>query len=184
MRIISGTARGRRLKSPRDRRIRPTEDRIKENVFNLLQGPFQGAVVLDLFSGTGGMALEFASRGAELVWMVDQHPASIRLMTENVELTGLTAQCHIEKGDYRKVLEKARDQKMSFDYIYVDPPYEDQGAYATVLEAIHQWDLMAPGGRIVLEAPRDYDFSKSAPFPVLRQKNYGTKGIWIFEGSA
>lgn len=181
MRVIAGEKKGQRLKTPKGDRIRPTEDRIKENVFNLLYGPFSGANVLDLFSGTGHMGIEFLSRGADFAWFCDNHRESIRITRENISITGYNEKSKVVDGSFEACLDLARKENVTFDYIYVDPPYANRDFYDRTASIVGVDHLLAPGGRMVFESPKDYDFSDYEHFKLVRQKAYGKKIIWIYE---
>lgn len=181
MRVIAGEVKGRRLKTPKDNRVRPTEDRIKENIFNVLFGPFSGTVVLDLFAGTGHMGIEFLSRGADTCWFCDNHPDSLRLIQENLSLTGYRNRSHVVNGSYEKCLNMAKEKDVQFDYVYIDPPYDQKKFYDDSVRLIMQEELLAEGGRIIVEAPNIYDFSEYEHLTLFRKKKYGNKNIWIYE---
>lgn len=181
MRVIAGEVKGRRLKTPKNNRIRPTEDRIKENIFNILFGPFSGTVVLDLFSGTGHMGIEFLSRGAEICWFCDNHPDSQRLIQKNLSLTGYRNKSQIVNGSYVKCLNQAKEKDAQFHYVYIDPPYDRREYYDESVRLIVENNLLAEDGRIILEAPDRYDFSDYEHLKLFRKKQYGKKNIWIFE---
>ncbi|MCX7944534.1 MAG: 16S rRNA (guanine(966)-N(2))-methyltransferase RsmD [Deltaproteobacteria bacterium] len=118
MRIISGSLRGRRIRSPRGNNIRPTSDKVREAYFNILGQYFDGVSVLDLFCGTGAIGFEFLSRGAKRVFFVD---TSISFAKKNADLLNITDRCRFFNMSAEEFLKK-RD-KIIFDYIYVDPPY-------------------------------------------------------------
>ncbi|MDY3119292.1 MAG: 16S rRNA (guanine(966)-N(2))-methyltransferase RsmD [Peptoniphilus sp.] len=181
MRVIAGEKKGRRLKTPKGERVRPTEDRIKENVFNLLYSPFSGVCVLDLFAGTGHIGIEFLSRGAEKAWFCDNHPESLRIIRENIKITGYNEKSKVVETSFEKCLSLARDEAMAFDYIYVDPPYANRDYYDRTAKDVSTYALLAPGGRMVFEAPKAYVFSDYNQLHLVREKAYGTKIIWIYE---
>lgn len=181
MRVIAGEKKGQRLKTPKGDRIRPTEDRIKENVFNLLYGPFSGVSVLDLFSGTGHMGIEFLSRGATSAWFCDNHRESIRITRENIKITGYNDKSRVVEGSFEHCLELAVNEEMAFDYIYVDPPYANRDFYDRAAHTIGAHRLLSSGGRLVFEAPKEYTFSHYEHLALVREKAYGKKKIWIYE---
>ncbi len=181
MRVIAGDVKGRRLKTPKDDRVRPTEDRIKENIFNLLFGPFYGTTVLDLFAGTGHMGIEFLSRGADFCWFCDNHPDSLRLIHDNLSLTGYMNKSEIVNGSFEKCLNLAKERDVQFDYVYIDPPYDQKAYYDEAVTIIAQKKLLSTGGRIIMEAPDRYEFSEYEHLTLLRKKTYGKKNIWIYE---
>ena len=119
MRVITGTARGRRLKEPQGMDIRPTTDKVKESMFSILQFDIEGRRVLDLFGGTGQLGIEALSRGALEVVFVDKSAAALKLIRENLELCGLSDQARVRNGDSLAYLRSGE----KFDLVFLDPPY-------------------------------------------------------------
>ena len=148
MRVISGSARGRKLKSPENYDIRPTTDKVKESVFNIIQFDIEGRRVLDLFAGTGQLGIECLSRGAAEAVFVDGSRESVKIVKENLKSCGMSAPVFQE--DALSFLRRAG----KFDLIFVDPPY-DAGLYKSVLEIINLVDILSDGGIIVCEARRE-----------------------------
>ena len=147
MRVIAGAAKGRRLKEPADRQIRPTTDKVKEAIFSAIQFEIEGRRVLDLFAGTGQMGIEALSRGARQAVFTDLSPAALRIVQENVSACGFDDQAMIRRGDgllYLKSGEK-------FDIIFLDPPY-GTGLAEKALESIIQFDILNENGIIVCES--------------------------------
>ena len=134
MRIIGGTYGGRRLKAPRNDAVRPTGERVREAIFNLL-GPLDDMAVLDLFAGTGALGLEALSRGASRVVFVDAAGAAVRLVRENIALLGDTgdAALIVEHGDALKFARRLGERGERFDLILIDPPYDQVGVILTRL---------------------------------------------------
>lgn len=121
MRIITGSARGRRLLSPEGFDVRPTTDKVKESLFNILQFELEGREVLDLFAGSGQLGLEALSRGAKSAVFVDSSPRSLDIVKKNIRLTGMEAQASAVAGDAFSFL-AVTDRK--FDLVFLDPPYD------------------------------------------------------------
>ena len=124
LRVISGTARGRRLKSVPGDITRPITDRVKESLFNILGPDIQDSVVLDLFAGTGSVGIEALSRGAAHVCFNDRHRMAVKTVKENLEITGLEAKAEILQMDAFTLLERDPDRK--YDYIFIAPPQYKQ----------------------------------------------------------
>src|SRR5699024_2858791 len=124
LRVISGDKKGFKLKAPKGKDTRPTEDRIKESLFNILGPIDENAIVLDLFSGSGSIGIEFLSRGAKSVYFVDSSNLSINIIKENLKHTDLNKRSKIIKGDSVKIVKFLDRKNLKFDYIYIDPPYE------------------------------------------------------------
>lgn len=150
MRIVAGSARGRPIKGPRDDSIRPTADRVRESIFNILGQWLDGARVLDLFAGTGALALEALSRGAVEAVLVDSDREAVALCRENAQALGFAAQCRLLAMPVRRGLELLAKEEARFDLIFADPPYAaEEGTELVVLEGAQR--VLAPGGTVVLE---------------------------------
>ena len=121
MRVITGIARGRRLKEPNGMETRPTTDRVKEGIFSSIQFEVEGRKVLDLFGGTGQMGIEALSRGAAHCTFVDLQKQAVAIIRENVNSTGFADQSTVIQGDALAYLSRCREK---FDLIFLDPPYE------------------------------------------------------------
>lgn len=122
MRIISGKARGTKLYTLEGTNTRPTLDRVKESIFNIIQNKIQGAKILDLFAGSGAIGLECLSRGAEKAILCDQSKQAIEIIKKNIEKTHMEEKTKIYNTDFETCLEKVQGEQ--FDIIYIDPPYE------------------------------------------------------------
>ena len=164
MRVITGSARGRRLKTPESYDIRPTTDNVKEAVFNILQFDIEGRRVLDLFAGTGQLGIEALSRGAAEAVFVDHDRASVQIVKENLKTCGLNGT--VISGDSLAYLKSCG----KFDVIFVDPPY-DSGLYEPVLNTINSVDILSEGGIMIVEARRNTALPDMRP-PYRRIKEY------------
>jgi len=153
VRIISGEFRGRKLKTPKGNRVRPTSDRAKETLFNLLGDRVEGAAFLDLFAGSGSVGLEAASRGAAEVVLVEKDSAVFALVRENLALCRSSERVTALLMDGAGSLDLFREQGRSFDMIFLDPPYRDPAAYG-LIQRIDREGLLAPGGMLVAEHDR------------------------------
>ena len=122
MRVIAGKYRSRQLKTVKSNLTRPTTDRNKENMFNIIGPYFDGGVVLDLFAGSGGLGIEALSRGCHQLYSVDKQYAAFKVIKENFELLKLD-NAKVFKLDYQKALHKFADEKIKFDLVILDPPY-------------------------------------------------------------
>jgi len=150
MRIITGSAKGFKLKVPKGLDVRPTSDRVKESVFNILSDQVYDAVVLDLFAGTGNLGLEALSRGAKQAVFVDSSYTSMSFIKENAARTKLSESAQFIKSDVLAAIEKFASGGRVFDIIFCDPPY-NHGFVEKVLRSIDKSQLLAPGGMIVIE---------------------------------
>lgn len=157
MRIVAGRYRGRRLTPPSDDSVRPTTDRIKETVFNILQWDVEGARVLDLFAGSGALGIECLSRGAAEVVFADKSPASVALIRQN--LKGIEGSYRVFTADFTGVLRSGEDK---FDLIFIDPPYKS-GLGELAVDAAFDLGRVAEGGTVV------YEHSSELPFKCARE---------------
>jgi 16S rRNA (guanine966-N2)-methyltransferase len=124
MRIISGTSKGRKLVTPRDRSLRPTADRVKESIFNILRGEINGRLVLDLFAGTGNLGIEALSRGARKVVFVEKGRHALGLIRKNLAQFGLEGRSEVLPIDANRAIGILKQRGKTFDLIFMDPPYE------------------------------------------------------------
>ena len=122
MRIISGTARGTKLFTLEGEHTRPTLDRVKEAFFNIIQNEIEDSVVLDLFSGSGAIGLEFASRGAKKVYLNDNSKEAFEIIKQNINKTHLSTKVELYNMDFLKLIQNIKENK--FDIVYLDPPYK------------------------------------------------------------
>ena len=157
MRVVAGRYRGKKLLSPADDSVRPTTDRIKETVFNILQWEVEGARVLDLFAGSGALGIECLSRGAEEVVFVDKSPSSIVLIKEN--LKGIQGNFRVVTADFAGVL---RSGESKFDIVFIDPPYKS-GLGELAVNAVFDNGRLAEGGVVV------YEHSTELPYECKRE---------------
>lgn len=150
MRVISGSCKGRKLASPAGDRTRPTADRVKEAVFNILGQQFQGLKVLDLFSGTGALAIEALSRGASSAVIVDASERAIAVIRKNVASCGFEAITRIVRWNILRNLHCLEPQGDSFDLVFLDPPYGKGMAVPTLEHLIHR-GVLQDHALVVLE---------------------------------
>jgi 16S rRNA (guanine966-N2)-methyltransferase len=164
MRIITGTARGRKLREPVGLDIRPTSDMVKESVFNIVQFDVEGRRVLDLFAGTGQLGLEALSRGADSVVFVDESRDAVRLVRENLKLCKFAGE--VLQADALGYLEGCG----KFDLIFIDPPY-DSGLADKALQKIFKFDILSDGGIIICETKRERTLTEALP-PYFKRREY------------
>lgn len=174
MRVISGTVRGRRLKEPADNSIRPTTDKVKESIFNIIQFDIEGRNVLDLFAGTGQLGIECLSRGAKSVTFVDKSRDALSLVSQNLKLCGLEGR--VVCGDSIEFLRHSG----KFDVILIDPPYAEE-LVNDALKMIEFVDILTEGGIIVCESMREKVLYDTKP-PYFKKKeyNYGKVKLTVF----
>ncbi|MCB9024998.1 MAG: 16S rRNA (guanine(966)-N(2))-methyltransferase RsmD [Bdellovibrionaceae bacterium] len=180
MRIISGILKGRRLVAFSAQHIRPTTDRVKETIFNKLQGDISGSRVLDLFSGTGNLAIESYSRGANYTEAVEMHPQSVKIIKQNLDNLKITDKIQLVVMDVLKYLQ--RYQGESFDIILVDPPFTKVLSHS-VLEILGDSRAVKPGTIVVIESAKaervDNNYSGLI---FLEQKSFGDKKVTFWQG--
>jgi len=163
MRVITGTARGRRLKEPENYDIRPTTDNVKESIFNIIQFDIEGRRVLDLFAGTGQLGIECISRGAQSVTFVDQSREAIALVKENLKTCGFEAR--VVNDDSIAFLSRGG----KYDLIIIDPPYASD-LIEKAMAAINSVDILSEGGIIICESCREKTMPEVNPPYMLRKE--------------
>ena len=167
MRVITGSARGRKLKTPSGYDVRPTTDSVKEAIFNIIQSDIEGRRVLDLFAGTGQMGIEALSRGAESAVFVDNDAESLKIVKENLSICGFKATA--VKTDALSYIENCG----KFDVIFIDPPY-DSGVYEDVIRKINLFDILNDGGIITVECRKEKNLpDMESPYRRLKEYCYG-----------
>jgi 16S rRNA (guanine966-N2)-methyltransferase len=177
MRVITGSARGRRLKELEGRETRPTTDKVKEGLFSAIQFDIEGRRVLDLFAGTGQLGIEALSRGAAHATFIDCRKEAAALVRENLELTGLADNATVICGDSISYLRACREK---FDLLFLDPPYA-QSLLENSLVAATTFDILRPHGIIVAESPEEKVLpSLSEPYGIYREYRYGKIKLTIF----
>ena len=180
MRVITGTARGRRLKELEGMETRPTTDRVKEGLFNVLQFDIEGRKVLDLFAGTGQLGIECLSRGAASAVFVDRRPDAAALTRENLKLCDLTDRSRVVAGDSMEFLKAAREK---YDLIFLDPPYAAD-LLEQALTAIASFDICREHGIIVAESAADKVLPElPAPYRLYREYRYGKIRLSVYHRS-
>ena len=153
MRIISGKFRGRTLKGPSGENVRPTGDRLRETLFDILGGEIRGAVLLDVFAGTGAVGLEAISRGAREVVFIERRSDGSRLIRQNIELCGVKTGYRILQQDAFTALRFLSHEGFKPDVAFLDPPY-DWKPYRDLLEIIFKQGLARRDSRIIIEHHR------------------------------
>lgn len=183
MRVISGKKKGHRLKAPKGKDTRPTEDRIKESLFNILGDIDKDSTVLDLYAGSGSIGIEFLSRGANEAYFVDNSPQSIKAIKENLVHTGLEESANIIKADAKKSINILANKGIFFDYIFMDPPY-GRNLIVKVLEQIWEKGILNGLGIIILEHEKELVLEdKVYGFTKLDHRDYGSKSLTFYINS-
>jgi 16S rRNA (guanine966-N2)-methyltransferase len=187
MRIISGTSKGRKLVTPKDLSLRPTSDRVKESIFNILRGQTEGRVVLDLFAGTGNLGIEALSRGAKKVIFVEKERRAIRLIQKNLAQFSLREQSEVLPVDANRAIGILKQRGNIMDLIFMDPPYE-QGLIERTLRKLNSHPIFHRDSVLVVERHRREFFSATVfGWNLVRQRQMGETVISILtpaEGQA
>lgn len=177
MRVITGTARGRRLRELPGMETRPTTDKVKESIFNIVQFDVEGRNVLDLFGGTGQLGIEALSRGAERCTFVDLRKEAAAVIKENVKTCGFEDRGRVVQGDSIAFLTGCREK---FDLAFLDPPYAS-GLLERALEVISKIDIMSENGIIVCESAAEQVLPElSAPYEKGREYRYGKIKVTLY----
>ncbi len=178
MRVIAGKFKGRRLVSFDASHLRPTTDRVKGSIFNKLAADIEGSRVLDLFSGTGSLAIEALSRGALEVTLVEKNPKSLRILRQNLSALKIDSGVRIESFDVFQFL--GRYEGSAFDIILVDPPFTQELA-DEVLKSLAKSKVLASGTILAIEAGRHEKLAESYPPLELKdRRDYGDKSVSFF----
>ena len=183
MRIISGTARGRRLLSPPNYRIRPTADRVKESLFNILANLLDGFAdcrVLDIFAGTGNLGIEALSRGAAHAVFIDNHKESVTLVLKNLRLLGFEESARVLEKEAIPALRYLEKREEPFHLVFIDPPYR-QGLAENVLEYLATSALIEENSLVIAEfSSREVIPTAFAALREVDRREYGDTGISLF----
>nr|WP_314278524.1 16S rRNA (guanine(966)-N(2))-methyltransferase RsmD [uncultured Peptostreptococcus sp.] len=172
MRVISGSARGLKLNTPSDDKIRPTTDRVKESMFNIIQDLVYDSQVLDLFAGSGALGIEALSRGANRVVFSDKSPDSIKIVKSNIEKVKLSNKSLVLNYDFKRCLSKMGSENQKFDLVFVDPPYY-KGLFEEVLATIRDNDILNKDGVVILEHDANTKIGHVDGLEVYKEKKYG-----------
>lgn len=178
MRVISGLAKGRKLVAPPGLSIRPTADRTKETIFNILAANIGGSAFLDLFSGTGAIGIEALSRGAAKAVFVENSEGSTQVIWQNIRHTKLEAGARVLHMHFADAIKQLKEENYLFDIIFMDPPYA-RHFIADALDATLRLGILSEGGCVVIEQ------SAKEPLPVCEElslvfgKRYKTTALFV-----
>lgn len=190
MRIIAGNLKNRVLKSPRGKKTRPTTGLLREAVFSILQNEIEGAVFLDLFAGTGAMGFEALSRGAKKAYFVESDRDAFFCLKENSLELDLKEQVSLIKASAFKAMDQFSKEALSFDIIYIDPPYGEEVWHSgekkplalRVVESLFELSLLKENGFLFLEEGEKtfLDEAALADLPLVQKRKYGKSVLYIF----
>ena len=172
VRVISGSARGLKLNTPGDDRVRPTTDRVKESMFNIVQDWVYDSQVLDLFAGSGALGIEALSRGASQAVFCDNSLDSIKIIKSNIEKARVADRSQIVSGDFKRCLRDMEAKNQSFDMIFVDPPYYE-GLFEEVLDTIRSCKILKKDGIVIVEHDAKKPIGQVECLEVYKEKKYG-----------
>ena len=179
MRVISGSARGTVLHSIEDIKTRPTLDRVKESLFNIIQKDIEDSVVLDLFAGSGAIAIEFLSRGASQAYVCDNNPKAVEMIKKNLQKTHLEQKAKVYSKDYKECLKDI--QKIQFDIIFLDPPYKADCAIEA-MKYIKNAQMLKDCGKLIIETDEPDKYlqeieNKYINFEIYDLRKYGRASL-------
>lgn len=178
MRVITGTARGRKLQTLEGTDVRPTTDIVKEAMFSIIQFEIEGRRVLDLFGGCGQLSIEALSRGAAGAVIVDSSKKSVEIIKKNLETTGFEKNAVVINSDAISFLSRRAEK---YDIAFIDPPYS-KGLMEMALERIS--DVMNEGGAVICEAPfTDEMPERAGTFALKKKYRYGKTGLFLYRFS-
>jgi len=182
VRVISGKLRGKKLVVPQGGKdVRPTLDRVKESVFNILAGEIKKHIFLDLFAGAGSMGIEALSRGAPLAIFVEQDTCNIKNISANLQSCRLSDTARLYQGDVLSVLSTLPSDFPNSDFlVYADPPFESN-LFEKILKSKALQKLVKRKGRVLIEHPFKIDIAHQSQWENVRKKKYGSVGISFFE---
>lgn len=182
MRVIAGEHKGRRLKAVPGNNTRPTTDKVKESMFNIIGPYFNGGQALDLFAGTGSLGIESISRGIDKAVFIDQDHKALAVIRENVNTLGLKAQTEIFKNDAKRALDQLAERGMRFDLVFLDPPYKLTGLYDELITKLQNLQLLNDRAVVVAEHTADFELLEQIGEAVRwRQAIYGEISIDFYE---
>ena len=181
MRIISGKARGTKLYTLEGTNTRPTLDRVKESIFNIIQNEIEDATVLDLFAGSGAIGLECLSRGAKKAVLCDNSKEAIQIIKRNIEKTHMEEKAQIINADFENCLEKLKNEQ--FDIIYIDPPYATDYIFKS-LKKIKEIGIIKKESVIIVETDDEQRILKeigNMEIKIVDKRKYGRATIIFLE---
>ncbi len=172
MRVVAGTARGRRFESP-PRNTRPTSEKVREAMFDVLGDAISGSHTLDMYAGSGGLGIETLSRGANSSTFVDVSSSAISTINSNLKKLGFGDRGIAVRADCIKFIRQLGAEDSRFDLIFVDPPYKE-GVYELILSEIDKSGILSDSGVIVVESHKRESFHRSfGEIKLVREKTYG-----------
>ncbi|KRL01385.1 16S rRNA (guanine(966)-N(2))-methyltransferase RsmD [Liquorilactobacillus capillatus] len=180
MRIIAGEYGGRRLRAVPGMKTRPTTDKVKESIFNMIGPFFEGGKALDLFAGSGGLSIEAVSRGVQQATLIDRQYLAIKTINDNISVTKEPQKFNVIKADAKRILAKLARQEQRFNYLFLDPPYKKQ----QIIEMINRLatlGLLEKGALLICETDQTAKLpTELEGFELFKRADYGITEITIY----
>lgn len=180
MRVIAGKFKSRQLKSVDSQLTRPTTDKNKENLFNMIGPYFDGGICLDLFAGSGGLGIEAISRGIDKLYSVDKQYKAFVTIKENIKKLNIEECTKLYKMDYQKALEQFREEKLCFDLVFLDPPYGLK-INQKIIEYLMKHHMLNQNCIIVVEDLNEEVLDVQSPLQLKKQQSYGIMTLQILK---
>jgi 16S rRNA (guanine(966)-N(2))-methyltransferase RsmD len=180
MRVVSGTCKGRALKAVPGNTTRPTTDKVKEAIFNMIGPYFDGGIALDLFAGSGGLGIEALSRGLDKAIFIDRDSKAFQIIRDNINVCQLEEKTEVYRNDAARALKALIKRGISFDYIFLDPPYKLQ-QLVSLMEKMDEHELVHNGSMIVCEHSHEVELPATiGELTQIKYEKYGIIAITIF----
>lgn len=180
MRVIAGSFRGRKLETIDDRTVRPTSDRVKESLFNIISGHILDSQFLDLFAGSGAIGIEALSRGSTNVFFIDINNDSLKTLRKNISTLHIEDKIEIYNADYKTAIEKFKFKNIKFNIIFIDPPYS-KGIAQDALALVEEASVLLQNGIIAIEHDeKDAMPQNQGKLFLLKQKKYGSTKLSFY----
>lgn len=180
IRVIAGSARGRKLKGPRGTAFRPTTGRVKEYVYNVLGRFMQDAVVLDLFSGSGSLGIEALSRGARHVTFIEQDSVNVRILKENIQTCRFGGQSRVVRGNVFEQIERMHLASMAFDLVLADPPFK-QKYHQAIVDVLNGFPVLSEQGLCVIEHEDNDPAQETGRLSLHKSRAFGHITVSLYE---
>lgn len=181
MRVISGEYGGRPLKAVKGNNTRPTTDKIKESLFQMIGPYFDGGKALDLYAGSGALGIEAVSRGMDEAVLIDRNPQAIAVIRENIKMTKEESKFSVLKSSDKQAISQLSSKGMMFDLVFLDPPYADQEV-ARIMQSLLERNLLNEAAVIVCETDKSSQLNADIPeLYLFKEKVYGQTKLSFFE---
>ncbi|OIK14059.1 16S rRNA (guanine(966)-N(2))-methyltransferase RsmD [Bacillus sp. MUM 116] len=180
MRVVSGSCKGRPLKAVPGNTTRPTTDKVKEALFNMIGPYFNGGIGLDLFAGSGGLGIEAISRGLDKVIFIDRDVKAIQVIRENIKSCSFEEKTEVYRNDADRALKALIKREIRFDYIFLDPPYKKQ-QLVSLMQKIMEEKILKEDGLVVCEHSHDVELPQAVgELTQIKYEKYGIIAITIY----